>query len=243
MRDIRVYIDGPIVVGQPLVIKNDKAHYLLRVLRLTAGHVIHLFNGEGGYYVTDIKETDRRSLTVTPVNFVGGDKESPLRLTLVQGISRGQKMDFTIQKTVELGVARIVPVMTEFSNVRLTEERTPSRIAHWNKIVISACEQCGRNRVPEILPPLSLKEWVEQDHSQTRLILHPDAQRTLHDLPAPAGEVALLSGPEGGLSDNDLKEAGSSGYEAVRLGPRILRTETAAVAAVAVCQGLWGDLK
>lgn len=243
MRDIRVYVDQPIIVGQPLSIEDEAAHYLLRVLRLTVNHVIHLFNGAGGYFVANIAETGKRSLLVMPVKFAGDEKESNLRLTLVQGISRGQKMDYTIQKSVELGVNRIVPVMTEHSNVKLAGERSLARISHWRKIIISTCEQCGRNRIPDILAPITLEEWIARDSSQTKLVLHPSADRALSDIPVPDEGIAMLSGPEGGLSGDDLEAAFAGGYQAVRLGPRILRTETAAVAAIAVCQNLWGDMR
>ena len=225
------------------MIEGETAHYLLRVLRLTVDKSIHLFNGEGGYYLANVAGMDKRSLSVMPVKFIKEEKESNLRLTLAQGISRGQKMDYTIQKSVELGVSCIVPVMTEFSNVKLTDERATGRVLHWKKIIISACEQCGRNRIPEILGPVPLKEWVEQDSSRIKLVLDPEAERTLSDVSGPDTGVTLLSGPEGGLSEHDLEEIFSAGYQAVRLGPRTLRTETAAVAAIAACQSLWGDMR
>ena len=242
MRDIRIFVDQPLVVGQTLSIRDETAHYLLRVLRVCVGQSIHLFNGQGGYYVANITETDRRSLSLMPANFNGDEKESSLNIVLAQGLSRGQKMDYTIQKAVELGVNRIVPVMSEFSNVKLTDARTPARIAHWKKIIISTCEQCGRNRIPEILAPVPLKEWVKGNGGLTRLVLDPGAEQVLADLPVPESGLVLLSGPEGGLSDIDLDAALRGGYQPVRLGPRILRTETAAVAAITVCQSLWGDM-
>jgi len=168
-----------------------------------------------------------------------GQTESPLRIHLGQGLSRGERMDWAIQKATELGVSEITPIVSERCEVRLKDERTDKRLAHWRQIAISACEQCGRSTLPVIHPPLLLAEWVKQTAAELKLVLHPVAEPlTSHPKP---GTLAFLIGPEGGLSDNEVAQAAQAGYLPARLGPRVLRTETAPVVALAVAQQLWGD--
>jgi 16S rRNA (uracil1498-N3)-methyltransferase len=202
-----------------------------------------LFDGSGGSHQGRIVAAGRRSTTVQLESFDARERESPLRITLAQGISRGQHMDYTLQKAVELGVARIVPVITGRGNVHLDDARAERRAGHWRRVMIAACEQCGRNRIPELLAPRPLAQWIQEDDSPGRLVLDPDAGIGLGALPSPAGPLSLLCGPEGGLADTEVRLAADAGWRAVRLGPRVLRTETAPVAALAACQALWGDLK
>lgn len=241
MRIPRVFHASALATGTRIGLEAAAANHIARVLRLRCGAPIVLFDGSGGEYLATIVSADKRTVDVQVENFVPRDVESPLDITLVQGISRGERMDYTIQKAVELGVNRIVPVVTERSVVKLSGERAAKKIGHWQGVAISACEQSGRNRVPEIEEIRSLSEWLGASFNGTALFLDPRAEGGLGGL-GPKTRVALLVGPEGGLSDAEERNAYSSGYVGLRLGPRVLRTETAGLAAVAVLQALWGDL-
>ena len=150
-------------------------------------------------------------------------------------------MDFTLQKAVELGVTRVVPVMTEYGNVRINQQRLQKKIEHWNKIIIGACEQCGRNKIPELEAPLTFDEWLSKDSNVIKIVLHPESGLRLSKLSKPEGGITILSGPEGGFSEREIKKACEADYQIVNIGPRILRTETAALVAISACQMLWGD--
>jgi 16S rRNA (uracil1498-N3)-methyltransferase len=243
MRVVRIHVDMPLAAGVEVTLPPQAAHHLTTVLRLGPGTPLELFDGSGGSYRGHIVAARKRSAIVEIESFDARERESPLALTLVQGISRGQHMDYTLQKAVELGVARVVPVMTGHGNVRFDGARAARRTDHWRRVAIAACEQCGRNRIPEVAAPRPLAQWIEEDRSPCRLVFHPDAHSGLAALPAPGGAVSLLFGPEGGLSGTEVRLANNSGWESVRLGPRVLRTETAPVAALAACQALWGDLR
>jgi len=243
MRNVRIHVENPLSSGAEVMLSADAARHVAAVLRLRAGAMLELFDGSGGSHRGRIVAVEKRSVKVLLESFHPQERESLLQATLVQGISRGQHMDYTLQKAVELGVVRIVPVLTEHSNVRLDEARAGRRVDHWRRVVIGACEQCGRNRVPEVCPPQSLAAWLETDDTACRLVLDPEAELGLSVIPPPVHGISLLSGPEGGLSAGEIRAALAAGWQAVRLGPRILRTETAAVAALAACQALWGDLK
>jgi len=168
-----------------------------------------------------------------------GQIESPLRIHLGQGLSRGERMDWAIQKATELGVSEITPIVSERCEVRLKDERAEKRQAHWQQIAISACEQCGRSVVPVIHAPMALADWIKKTEADLKLVLHPVAEPlTSHDKP---GTLAFLIGPEGGLNDAEVDQAQDAGFHAARLGPRVLRTETAPVVALSVAQQLWGD--
>jgi 16S rRNA (uracil1498-N3)-methyltransferase len=186
---------------------------------------------------------DRNRAEVSVGNYIVRETESPLHVTLAQGVSRGERMDYTIQKAVELGVTRIVPLISERCEVRLEGERLTKRVQHWQAVAASACEQCGRNRVPPVLAPVPLNSWLAEPVHGLRLVLNPLAPATLTSLSTPDDRlITLLIGPEGGLSDAEVKRAQQSGFVGIRLGPRILRTETAAVTALSALQMLWGDL-
>ncbi|MEJ2565823.1 MAG: 16S rRNA (uracil(1498)-N(3))-methyltransferase, partial [Gammaproteobacteria bacterium] len=202
-----------------------------------------LFNGEGGEFAATVTDIDKRTVTVAVGDFQPTEREPPLQLHLAQGISRGERMDYTIQKAVELGVSRIIPLFTEHCGVRLDGERLARRVRHWQGVVIGACEQCGRNHIPRIDSPVTLAQWLMTPAEGLRVVLAPDAQRTLAQFPVPTDPVMLLIGPEGGLSDQEISQAQAAGYLGLRLGPRILRTETAAVAALAAMLGIWGDFR
>lgn len=242
MRKTRIFIDSELKIEEIIPLEPDASHYLGRVLKVRAGESIHAFNGRGGHYEADIVEVGKKSVSIKLQQFIGENNESPLNLTLAQGISRGQHMDYTVQKAVELGVSRIVPLFTEFSNVRLEEERARKRHEHWLKIIISACEQSGRNHLPELVGAMPLETWISQDTSALKLLMHPQASHDLSTLTNDINDITLLCGPEGGLSETEVDRAANVGYRKISLGPRILRTETAAIAAIAVCQALRGDM-
>lgn len=242
----RVYVDAALGTGARLVLAEDSAHHVGRVLRARVGDPLMLFNGRGGEYVATLTRLGRREAEVEVGTHQPRERESPLRITLAQGISRGERMDYTIQKAVELGVAVIQPLTTARSTVRLDTQRARRRQQHWQGIIIGACEQCGRNRLPELRPVCGLDEWlhkrVARDQPGMRLLLHGEAENGPYDLLRPAGmTLSLLVGPEGGLSPTEITQATDAGHYGLRLGPRVLRTETAALTALALLQGRWGD--
>ena len=241
MRKIRIFVDQRLQEGKAIMLADEAAHHVARVLRLRSGHPLILFDGRDGEYDAEISKVDKRSVEVLIKQYREMDKESPLHITLAQGISRGQKMDFILQKAVELGVQRIVPVMTEYGNVHLDEQRQQKRVEHWNGVIIGACEQSGRNKIPELVAPLGFDEWLRLDSGVTKLIMQPEHGKRLAKLSKPAGKLTLLIGPEGGFSDSEIKRSCEAGYQIINIGPRILRTETAALAAISACQMLWGD--
>ena len=241
----RFYCPVTLSVGVCVDLPENAARHACRVLRLRVGDELTLFDGAGGEYAARIAEVARERVSAEVLRWRDVDCEAPLGLTLVQALQAGEKMDMTMQKAVELGVSRIVPVASRRSVVRLDGERAQRRLEHWRGVVASACEQCGRNRVPEVAALAGLDRWLglPAKTGALRLMLAPGAAQTLGDLavPAPGGEVELLIGAEGGLAPDEVELAAAAGYLAVRLGPRVLRTETAGLAALAAIQCLWGD--
>lgn len=218
----------------------------MRVLRLRPGAAIVLFDGRGGEHGATITGVGRQGVAVDVGSWSETEREGALEVHLAQGVSSGERMDYTLQKAVELGVSGIEPVLTERSVVRLEAERAEKRHRHWERVCISACEQCGRNRVPSVRPPVELRYWLAELEARAhafplRLLLSPAANGSLRDLARPVGPILLLAGPEGGLTSVERSDVLHCGFRAVRLGPRILRTETAALAALAAMQALWGD--
>ena len=243
MREPRLYVECELQVDSEISLPPQSAHYLASVLRRKAGQHVQLFNGEGFDYRASIIAMGKREVTLLVHSRSEQEAEAAFKITLVQGISRAQHMDYTLQKAVELGVGRIVPVLTEFSNIQLKDSRGEKKMEHWRKIVISACEQSGRSRLPELLPPQPLADWLGTNEGQLGLILHPgSSENGLSTIRLESGAVNLLVGPEGGFSDEEFELAGASGYQAISMGPRVLRTETAAVAAISICQSRWGDM-
>lgn len=245
MRAIRIYVDSELEEGGEVRIQGEPAHHLLKVLRASKGDGITLFNGRGGEYAAVVRDVSRTSVLAGVGAFVDVVRESPLEITLVQGVSRGERMDFTIQKAVELGVSAIVPVLTERSVVRLDGARRARRRDHWMSVIVNACQQCGRTRVPRLEAPAAFERWMEggfQAAAARGFMLSPGVARTPADLNDNPRKVVLLVGPEGGLSDAERARAERAGLEPLALGPRILRTETAAVAALTALQLKWGDL-
>ncbi|HHX36285.1 MAG TPA: 16S rRNA (uracil(1498)-N(3))-methyltransferase [Gammaproteobacteria bacterium] len=235
----RFFVAAPLALGVH-ELPEAQAHYLSRVLRLTAGAPVQLFDGSGQEYIGELTQVGKKSVQVDLQQSVAGLAESALRIHLGQGLSRGERMDWAIQKATELGVAEITPLFTERCEVRLNQERIQKRLEHWQQVAISACEQCGRSQVPVIHPPQQLKDWQASVAADLKLVLHPVAQPlTEHAAPS---SLAFLIGPEGGLTEAEVAQAAQHGFQPVRLGPRVLRTETAPVVALSVAQQLWGDL-
>ena len=211
------------------------------VLRLRCGDAVTVFNGEGGEFAAKLTRASRNNARAVVISMQAVERESPLAIVLAQCVSSGDRMDVTLQKSTELGVSRIVPIASERSVVRLSSDRADRRVAHWRNVVVAACEQCGRNRVPEIAAITDLATFLGRVRGEgMRLLLAPDADRDLKHLEPPRA-VTLLVGPEGGLTLGERRDAGTSGFEPVRFGPRVLRTETAPLAAIAAMQALWGD--
>lgn len=238
MRLSRFFIDAPLSLGEH-TLPEAQAHYIGRVLRMTEGQALQVFDGSGHEYRGTLLEVGKKQVRVQLDESFAGQPESTLRIHLGQGLSRGERMDWAIQKATELGVAEITPIVSERCEVRLKDERAQKRQDHWQQIAISACEQCGRSVVPVIHPPQPLADWLKQTQADLKLVLHPVAE-PLSSHPAP-GTLAFLIGPEGGLGDQEVEQAKACGYHAARLGPRVLRTETAPVVALSVAQQLWGD--
>lgn len=245
MSRIRLFTDAPLAAGSDVELRGEEAHYLGRVLRLRSDHEITLFDGSGAEFCAIIRNVARNRIMVAVTRRIDRNVESPLRLHLVQAVSRGERMDFVVQKATELGVFRITPVLTEFSMVRLDPERADKRLQHWQGIARSACEQCGRNRLPVIDQPVALSGWLEENHLQEGggIILQPGAAGSLRDVSPWHDPLAVVVGPEGGFSEAEYGMAAASGFRAVGLGPRVLRTETAAIAVLAALQALSGDLR
>lgn len=239
MRISRLFIPEVLQAGHALTLTGQSAHYLGKVLRLAPGASVLLFNGDGLEYPATLVTVDKKSCTLTLDQAVVRDTESRLHTILGLGISRGERMDYAIQKSTELGVSEIVPLFTGHCEVRLNEERQERRQEHWQQIAISACEQCGRVRVPTVHPPRPLADWLREKPADLCLVLDHDQEMTLEG-PRPDGRIALLIGPEGGLSPEEIRSALDQGFTGVSLGPRVLRTETAPVAALAILQYLWG---
>jgi 16S rRNA (uracil1498-N3)-methyltransferase len=242
MRLNRVHSEVPISGRVELDLTGTAANHIVRVLRLRPGEPLILFDGAGGEYAATLNAVLRDGVRLTIGDYLPTDRESALHVTLAQGISRGERMDVVVQKATELGVQRIVPVLAERTVVRLNEAQAANRLRHWRAIAIAACEQCGRNRLPEITVPMSLQEFLVSGlHGGLRLLLSPTARMSARELPADTA-VTLLIGPEGGLSEAEQTAALAAQFRGLALGPRILRTETAALAALAVIQQQLGDL-
>ena len=244
MRIPRVHVDQPLGPGHEVLLPEQSGEHIARVLRLERGHPLILFNGDGCEYDATLASLAKRAVTAEVTAVQAVERESPLHLTLAQGIARGEKMDWILQKATELGVARIVPIVTERTEVKLDEERAERRVLHWTQVIAGACEQSGRTRLPQLEMPQRLDRWLSalDDDGPLRLALIPGGDVGARDLPAMPHGALLCVGPEGGFSDKDISMLQQSGFRALRLGPRILRTETAGIAALAALQALQGDL-
>jgi 16S rRNA (uracil1498-N3)-methyltransferase len=244
MRLIRVYVDQPLAPDSDLLLPEAAAYHVSRVLRLRAGAPIVAFDGSGGDYRCEILAIEGDRVRVRVGSRTPGLPESPLGITLVQAVSRGERMDWTLQKATELGVRAIVPVLSARSVVRLDEKQAAKKLRHWQAIVAGACEQCGRSVPPEVRAPQELAAYLAgAPREGQRFVLSPSGPASLAGLASVTPRVKLLIGPEGGLDDAELERAAQAGFTPVRLGPRVLRTETAGIVALTVLQALWGDLQ
>ncbi len=238
----RFYFPGHLDPDTRITLPDNTARHAVTVLRLGHGDPVVLFNGDGHDY-GGILERQGKHATVRVLDKTEVDRESGLDVTLVQGISSGERMDFTVQKSVELGVTRIQPVLMRRTVVRLDEDKRRKRLQHWQGVVQAACEQCGRNRLPRVLPILEFDPWLISARAEagTKLLLDPTGTQRVRDMASQPGPLWLVAGPEGGLDPTERANLLAEGFIPLRLGPRILRTETAAMAALAVLQGVWGD--
>jgi 16S rRNA (uracil1498-N3)-methyltransferase len=243
MRVARFFVDPPLKAGLRLALPERAAHHATRVLRLRVGDAVTLFDGRGGEYPATIVERARDGMSVEAGERLEIEREAPLGIVLAQGISGAERMDFTVQKAVELGVAAIQPLDCEKSVVRLDAQRAASRLAHWQRIVVAACEQCGRNRLPDVRTPLSVAALCDATGAEpAKWLLAPNAPTRLRDAArALDNGLVMAAGPEAGFSDAETRALLAAGYAPVHLGPRILRTETAALAAIAAINAIAGD--
>ena len=234
----RIYTPALLTAGKRLELDKRAARHIITVLRLKPGAPLILFDGRGNSH----QATLAHSSEAVVGQQLDDTTESPLQIHLIQAISRGERMDYVIQKAVELGVHRITPVLSQRCMVKLKGERAEKRLRHWQGIIISACEQCGRNRLPVLSEITPLDAALSEPEHTLKMVLDPGGQQTLRSLPPQHSRVTLLIGPEGGLADQEIQQAQRSEFVSLRMGPRILRTESAAVAALSALQTLWGDM-
>jgi 16S rRNA (uracil1498-N3)-methyltransferase len=245
MSNLRFYSPNKLRVGATVQLSDNAAVHATKVMRLNVGDMLKLFDGDGFDYNCELLSTKKSEVVASIKSSVAVSNESPLHITLLQGISSGDRMDYTIQKAVELGVNEIQPLSTERSVLKLTAERAEKRLEHWQNVVIAACEQSGRAKVPKVAKPINLTAWLAvnnpADSSCVRILLNPIGAKQLSALPKSTQNIQLLIGAEGGLSQAEIELASQHSFQSIVLGPRILRTETAALTAIAALQTAWGD--
>lgn len=241
MHEPRIYTPQPLKIGSLITLEPKAAQHLFMVLRLKVDASVRIFNGEAEEYQGKIVHADRAQVSIQLTSVAKCEPAAVLQLHLILGISKGERMDVALQKATELGVTRIAPLLAQRSVVQLKGVRLERRNLHWQQIIVAACEQSGRCRLPQLDWPQNLQTCLDATLSEQKLLLHPLGAATLNTVPPPQREVALLVGPEGGLEENELQQALNAGFTSLRLGPRILRTETAPLAALAAIQALWGD--
>lgn len=253
MSKIRIYQNTEFIVNNTVKLSDDAFGHMIRVLRLNEGDIVTLFNGhqhngkETFQFTAKLVDVKKKQASVEIISQEAVNNESPLNIHLGQGISRGDRMDFTLQKSVELGVNKITPLFTERCGVKLSSERLAKKRDQWQKIVISACEQSGRCVVPLVAEPMFVQDWISEQTTALKLNLHPKAEHSIMTIPMDVSaselSVRLLIGPEGGLTDEEISQANQANFQDVLLGPRVLRTETAALTAITALQCRFGDLK
>lgn len=245
MANLRFYTNNPLALGASIQLSDSAAAHATKALRLNVGDSAIVFNGDGFDYDCELTSIKKNAVLAKITSAQQVSNESPLRITLLQAISSGDRMDYTIQKAVELGVTSIQPITSQRSVVKLSAERAEKRTEHWQNVAVSACEQSGRAFVPHVLSPISLQSWLAANlpANVTRILLNPVGALRLAELPKPKDEIQLLIGAEGGLAQFEIDLASSHGFKSIVLGPRILRTETAALATLAAMQTIWGDFQ
>ena len=241
MRIPRIYTEQVLVANSPLELEAGPSAHIARAMRMRVGDQLILFSGQGGEYKACVNAVDKKTVTVDIGAYCDTGIESPLAIHLGIAISRGDRMDWVVQKATELGVQRVSPLLTQRTEVKLKSDRAEKKTQHWQQIAIAACEQCGRNTIPKIEPLQSLTSWVATTEADRKLVLHHRALAKTANGRIPS-TIALLIGPEGGLSPVEISLAEDAGYQALRLGPRVMRTETAPLAALAILQSQWGDM-
>ncbi len=242
MRISRIHTPAPLAANSQITLNEKISHYLLKVLRLTTGSQLILFNGDGHQYLCELISADKKTATVQTLEQSEKEQEPALNIHLGIGLSKGDRLDFAFQKATELGASQITPLFTEFSTLKLNKERMQKKQEHWNGIIGSACEQSGRCYLPTLYQPSSIDNWIQENHDGLKIVLSPHESRRLDTFNTPE-KLTILIGPEGGLSDSEVRTAISHGFAAVRLGRHVLRTETAPLAVIAAAQVLWGDFK
>ncbi|WP_136680546.1 16S rRNA (uracil(1498)-N(3))-methyltransferase [Neptunomonas sp. XY-337] len=241
MRIPRFYQPEHFACGETVSLRDDVVQHVCRVLRMKSGELITLFDGQGNEHLCELVDVAKRSASVQVREVTQLSRSSALKVHIGQALSRGERMDYAVQKSTEMGMTSMTPLFTERSEVKLSAERQGKRIQHWQQVAISACEQSLRNEIPEIAAPCMLTDWVQQCDAELKLVLHHHTEQPLAALDAPQS-VALLVGPEGGLTEAEVEQAIAAGFKPVAFGPRVMRTETAPVAAQAILQYMWGDL-
>jgi 16S rRNA (uracil1498-N3)-methyltransferase len=243
MRIPRIFIDGELNENTKVALPDSTFQHVCKVLRLKSDHPIRVFNGKGGQFYATLCDVEKRSASIAVAQFEPLNNESPIQVTIGQTLSRGERMDYAIQKSVEAGVYAIQPLFSERCEVKLQENRAEKRQQHWQQVAISAAEQCGRGLVPIVYPPMELVDWLEVCNDMLKLTLHHHSAKPINQFQCPQNNrVCLLIGPEGGLSENEVQLTENKGFNAITLGPRVLRTETAPVVALSVINTLWGDI-
>lgn len=241
MRVPRIYQNVPLSAGPPISLDEESSKRLSQVLRLEKGHKLILFNGDGNEYPAHIVEIKRHHMQVQIETCLEKSMESSLKLHLGQVIAKGERMDYAIQKATELGISEITPLFSTRCEVHLKNNRQEKKLEHWQKVIINSCEQCGRNQLPQLNPAIELHPWLENLKTQTKLLLDHRSEASLKEVKL-SSEIALLVGPEGGLTFEEKNYALHHGFQAVQLGPRVFRSETAGLVAISVLQWLSGDL-
>ncbi|MCV2402128.1 16S rRNA (uracil(1498)-N(3))-methyltransferase [Marinomonas sp. C2222] len=243
MRIPRIFIDSQLNENTEIPMPDTSFQHVCKVLRLKSGHPVKVFNGVGGQFNASITNVEKRSASLKITNFENLDNESPIKVTIGQSLSRGERMDYAIQKAVEAGVFAIQPLFSERCEVKLSQDRVEKRLQHWQQVAISAAEQSGRGIVPIVHSPIELDFWVAQCTQSLKLTLHHHSARPIHQLEQPQDQqICLLIGPEGGLTETEVEFSNKHDFQAITLGPRVLRTETAPVVALSVINSLWGDI-
>lgn len=240
MRVPRIYLDQVLTIDSSVLLNESASHYLSKVLRMSVGRELIVFNGRGGEYAAVITQVDKKSVEIKTGMFNEDNRQSPLSIELAIGISRGERMDWVLQKATELGVTSITPLLTERTEVKVSGERQDKKVQHWQQILISACEQCQRNILPALNDIRTIESWLPQVDAEQKFVLHHRHEQSLQSLAKPK-KVCLLIGPEGGLTEAEIGLAESHQFQSLRLGPRVLRTETAPLAAISLLQYCWGD--